>query len=151
MGAAFASGGSARSSRPDFAYGSANPFATAHAAVHVAKTGNGETRTTLHVRGVDAPEGQRFGAHVHQDSCGEDGIDAGGHYQHAGATGSLEAIEVWLDFTVDEGGNGHSSATRPWLLDETSPRSVITHAMPTAPASGLAGARLACIGLDGEH
>jgi Cu-Zn family superoxide dismutase len=151
MGAAFAAGGSARSLGPDFAYGSANPFVTASAAVHVVKTGNGETRVSLHVRGVDAPAGQRFGAHVHQSPCGENGLDAGGHYQHAGATGSLEAIEVWLDFTVIEGGTGHSSATRPWLLDETSPRSVIIHAMPTAPDTGLAGARLACIDLDGEH
>lgn len=151
MGVALASGGSARSSGPDFAYGSPNRFAAATAAVHVVKTGNGAMKVTLHVRGVDAPAGQRFGAHVHQSPCGENPLAAGGHYQHAGATGSLEAIEVWLDFTVNEGGNGHSSATRPWSLDETSPRSVIIHAMPTAPDTGLAGARLACIDLDGEH
>ena len=151
MGAALAAGGSARSSGPDFAYGAANPFAAASAAVHVVKTGNGETTVTLHVHGADAPVGQRFGAHVHQSPCGSDGLDAGGHYQHAGATGPLEAMEVWLDFTVNKGGNGHSTATRPWLLDETSPRSVIIHAMPTVPDTGLAGARLACIDLDGEH
>jgi len=151
IGGAYAAGGSARSSGPDYAYGSANPFAAASAAVHVVKNGNGDTTVTLHVQGADAPAGQRFGAHVHQRPCGENGVDAGGHYQHAGATGSLEAIEVWLDFTINGGGNGHSSATRPWVLDETAPRSVIIHARPTAPATGLAGARLACIDLDGEH
>ncbi len=151
VGAAFAAGGSARSVGPDYAYGSANPFAAASAAVHVVNTGTGETTVTLDVHGADAPAGQRFGAHVHQSPCGASGLDAGAHYQHAGATGSLEAIEVWLDFTVNEGGNGHSSATRPWSLDETSPRSVIIHAMPTAPDTGVAGARLACIDLDGEH
>ncbi len=150
-GIAVAAGGSARSSGPDFAYGAANPFADASAAVHVVKTGNGRMTTTLHLRDVDALAGQRFGAHVHQNACGESGADAGGHYQHAGATGSLEAIEVWLDVTVNEAGNGHSSASRPWSLDETSPRSVIIHALPTAPDTGVAGARLACIDLDGEH
>lgn len=151
VGVAFAAGGSARSSGPDFTYGAANAFANATAAVQVVKTGSGETAVTLHVGGADAPAGQRFGAHVHQSPCGASGLDAGGHYQHAGATGPLEATEVWLDFVVNEAGNGHSSATRPWLLDETSPRSVIIHAMPTAPDTGLAGARLACIDLDGEH
>lgn len=150
-GAALADGGSARSTGPDFAYGSDNPFNDASAAVHVVKTGNGQTRVTLHIRDVDAPDGQRFGAHVHQSPCGANGSDAGGHYQHADATGSLEAIEVWLDFTVNEGGNGHSRAARSWVLDETAPRSVIVHALPTAPDTGLAGARLACIDLDGEH
>jgi len=151
MGVAFAAGGSTRSSGPDFAYGSGNPFAGASVAVHVVKTGNDETRVTLHLGGVDAPAGQRFGAHVHQNPCGANGLDAGGHYQHAGATGSLEATEVWVDFTVNKGGNGHSSATRPWVLDEMGPRSVIIHALPTAPDTGLAGARLACIDLDGDH
>jgi Cu-Zn family superoxide dismutase len=151
VGAAFAGGGSARSSGPDYAYGAANPFAAASAAVHVVKNGNDETTVTLDVHGADAPAGQRFGAHVHQNRCGANALDAGGHHQHPGATGSLESIEVWLDFTVSGNGNGHSSATRPWLLDESSPRSVIIHAMPTAPDTGLAGARLACIDLDGDH
>lgn len=151
MGAALAAGGSARSTGPDYVYGSGNPFAGASAAVHVVKTGAGETTVTLHVRGAEAPDGQRFGAHVHQSPCGASGSDAGGHYQQAGATGSLEAIEVWLDFTVNAGGSGHSKANRPWLLDESTPRSVIIHALPTAPSTGAAGARLACIDLDGRH
>lgn len=33
----------------------------------------------------------------------------------------------------------------------SAPRSVIIPAMPTDPDMGLAGARLACIDLDGEH
>jgi Cu-Zn family superoxide dismutase len=151
VGAAFAGEGSGRSTGPDFTYGSANPFAAATAAVHVVKTGGGETQVTLHVRDADGPTGQRYGAHVHVNPCGGDGSAAGGHYQHAGAGGTLEAREVWLDFTLNDSGNGHSSASRPWSLDEGSPRSVIIHAMPTNPADGAAGARLACIDLDGEH
>jgi Cu-Zn family superoxide dismutase len=87
---------------------------------------------------------------VHQRPCGPLGSDAGGHYQHAGATGSLEDREVWLDVTVNAGGNGHSVAIRPWSLDESTPRSVIVHALPTAPDTGAAGARLACIDFDGR-
>lgn len=148
-GAALAAGSSARSTGPDYAYGSANPFADASAAVHVVHTGAGGTHVTLNVWGVDAPAGQRFGAHVHQSPCGTSGAAAGAHYQHAGAAGSLEEREVWLDVTIDEDGNGRSKATRPWSLDEATPRSVIIHALPTDGA-GAAGPRLACIDLDGQ-
>lgn len=151
MGAALAAGGSSRSTGPDFAYGPDNPFDDASAAVHVVKTGDDQTKVTLALRAVDAPAGQRFGAHVHQQPCGASGLDAGGHYQQAGASGPLEAIEVWLDFAVGPAGNARSGATRPWLLDEAAPRSVIIHAVPTAPGTGLAGPRLACIDLDGER
>lgn len=148
-GAALAAGSSARSTGPDYAYGAENPFADARAAVHVVHTGAGGTHVTLNVWDVDAPAGQRFGAHVHQSPCGASGSAAGGHYQHAGATGSLEAREVWLDVTIDGAGNGRSMATRPWSLDDGAPRSVIVHALPT-DGTGAAGARLACIDLDGS-
>jgi len=51
--------------------------------------------------------------------------------------------------TVNTDGIGHAEATRPWSLDDTTQRSVIIHALPTA-ANGTAGARLACIDLDGH-
>jgi Cu-Zn family superoxide dismutase len=139
----------ARSSGPDAVYGP-NAFDDATARVHIQHEGDGATFVTLHVKGVDAPAGQRFGAHVHQLPCGPSGADAGAHYQHAGAVGSLEQREVWLDVTVNAAGNGHSSARRPWTLDESSPRSVIIHALPTDAGTGAAGARLACIDLDGD-
>jgi superoxide dismutase, Cu-Zn family len=150
VGVAAASGGASRSGGPDYVYG-ANPFADATASVLVVATGNGKTHVTLHLRGVDAPAGQRFGAHVHEHACGSLGSDAGAHYQQAGVTGTLEAREIWLDFTVNRAGNAHAEAVRPWSLDQSAPRSVIVHALPTAPDTGAAGARLACIDLDGEH
>jgi superoxide dismutase, Cu-Zn family len=142
---------SGRSTGPDYVYGVDNPFADASAAVHVVATGAGMGLTTLHVRGVDATTGRTFGAHVHAKACGALGSDAGGHYLHAApAPGSpLEPEEVWLDVTIDEDGNGVAHAKRPWTVDETTPRSVILHANPTAP-DGTAGARLACIDLDGD-
>ena len=148
-GVAVASGGSSRGAGPDYLYG-ASAFTNASAAVHVVNTGDGSTHVTLHITGVDGSAGQTFGAHVHRNPCGPLGSDAGAHYQHAGASGSLEDREVWLDFTVNPAGNAHSEAVRPWLLDESLPRSVIIHALPTAPDTGVAGARLACIDLDGD-
>ncbi len=145
---AFAAGSSSRSNGPDFTYGASNPFASADADVHVVKTSNG-TKVTLQVHGVAADAGKTFGAHVHQNPCGAVGTDAGPHYQQVGAAGSLEDREVWLDFGVNAAGNGHAKATRPWLIDDSTPRSVIIHALPTEP-DGVAGARLACIDLDGD-
>lgn len=148
-GVAFAAGGSARSLGPEYASGAGNPFADASAVVHVVHTGNGRTHVTLHVSGVDAQPGRVFGAHVHQLPCGTSGAEAGPHYAHEGAIGSLEQREVWLDVAIGAAGAGHAEAKRPWPLDESSPRSVIIHADPTNEV-GAAGARLACIDLDGQ-
>lgn len=148
-GIAVAGGNWGRSAGPDYAYGTPNPFADARAIVSVVQTGQGKSHVALSVRGVDAPAGQTFGAHVHQSPCGDVGAAAGGHYQHAGATGSLEEREVWLDVTINPHGNAITHATRPWTVDQSTPRSVIIHAAPTAP-DGTAGARLACIDLDGD-
>ena len=146
-GVVVAAGGSSRSAGPDYRYG-ASAFDRASARVHVVKTGDGKTIVTLHITGVKAPAGQKFGAHVHTSACGATGVLAGPHYLHSGATGSLEQREIWLDFTVNAAGNGHAVAIRPWSLDESVQRSVILHLLPTAP-DGSAGARLACIDLDG--
>lgn len=148
VGGVAAAGGSSLSAGPDYRY-VASAFDDATARVHVVHTGSEATVVTLHVTGIDAPAGQRFGAHVHQLACGSSATASGGHYQHAGASGTLEDIEIWLDVTVNDGGNGHAQATRPWALDESTPRSVVIHALPTNPDTGVAGARLACIDLDG--
>jgi Cu/Zn superoxide dismutase len=142
-------GSAARSAGPEYVYGAGNPFEDASAVVQVVGRGDGSSLVTLHVSGADAVAWRTFGAHVHQSPCGPTGTDAGPHYQHAGATGSVEEREVWLDFTVNPDGNGHAETVRPWTVDETAPRSVIIHADPTT-VSGAAGARLACIDLDGE-
>lgn len=141
----------ARSAGPDYVYGSPHAFSNASATVKVAKSGKGSTKVILKVWGADAPAGQTFGAHVHQLSCGALATDSGGHYAHAaaGTTGTLQSREVWLDFAVKSDGTGKSVAIRPWVLDESTPRSVVIHALPTNPDTGVAGARLACIDLDG--
>jgi Cu/Zn superoxide dismutase len=145
--AGVALGSSSRSSGPEYTYGTTGEFTDATAEVHVVTTGDGGSIITLHVRNADAVAGRTFGAHVHQSPCGTEGSAAGGHYQH-GPSGDLEGREVWLDFTVNGAGNGHAEARRPWAVDQSTPRSVIIHAAPTA-SDGAAGARLACIDLDG--
>jgi Cu/Zn superoxide dismutase len=140
---------SAWSTGPDHTYGTANPFAGARASVHVVANGSGGSTVSLQVKGVDADAGRTFGAHVHRAPCGQDPLAAGGHYQHAGAVGDLEDRELWLDVTVNGGGNGTSVAHRPWAVDQSTLRSVVIHALPTNAADGTAGARLACIDLDG--
>ena len=145
--AGVALGSSSRSSGPEYTYGTTGEFTDATAEVHVVTTGDGGSIITLHVRNADAVAGRTFGAHVHQSPCGTEGSAAGGHYQHA-PSGDLEGREVWLDFTVNGAGNGHAEARRPWTVDQSTPRSVIIHAAPTA-SDGAAGARLACIDLDG--
>ena len=147
VGAGAAPGSSGRSTGPEYTYGTTGEFTGATAEVHVVTTGRGGSMVTLHVRDADAVAGRTFGAHVHRSPCGADGSAAGGHYQHA-PTGDLEGREVWLDVTVNAAGNGHAEARRPWSVDQSSPRSVIIHAAPTA-SDGTAGARLACIDLDG--
>ena len=145
--AGVALGSSSRSTGPEYTYGTTGEFTDATAEVHVVTTGDGGSVITLHVRNADADAGRTFGAHVHQSPCGTEGSAAGGHYQHS-PSGDLEGREVWLDFTVNGAGNGHAEARRPWAVDQSTPRSVIIHAAPTA-SDGAAGARLACIDLDG--
>jgi Cu-Zn family superoxide dismutase len=148
-GAALA--GSIWSTGPDNTYGAANPFADAEARVHVVTDGSGGSTISLQVKGVDADPGRTFGAHVHRATCGDDPLASGGHYQHAGVTGGLEEREVWLDVTVNGSGNGASVTHRSWAIDQSTLRSVVIHALPTSEVDGTAGARLACIDLDGAR
>jgi Cu/Zn superoxide dismutase len=111
----------------------------------------GGTTAVLHVRGVDqAVTGRTFGAHLHDGPCTTDApASAGGHYNADGHAGHTPVVvssktEVWLDFTVDASGAGDSSSAVHFPLTPGT-RSVVVHAAPTDPATGLAGPRLACL------
>ena len=72
-----------------------------------------------------------------------------GHYNadvHAGHVPVVVSTqtEVWLDFTVDATGAGDSSTAVRFPVDAGA-SSVVVHAAPTDPATGLAGPRLACL------
>ena len=111
----------------------------------------GET-ATVRLMVEHLPPGRTFGAHVHTGTCGPDPTTSGGHYQHAGAAGSLAEREVWLDVTSDARGRGVATATVPWSFAPGAAGSVVIHALPTNPTSGAAGARLACTSVAfGDH
>lgn len=117
-------------------------------AVASATVGNGRTVVVLNVKDLDRNEaGRTFGAHVHVGPCvAGDGLAAGGHYKVDGAPVSPDT-EVWLDFTVTNGGTGHAQAVVPFEIAPGAARSIMIHRDSTAP-NGVAGPRLACIPLE---
>jgi Cu/Zn superoxide dismutase len=119
-----------------------------HATAQLVLVGHRDAATAVFVvHGVDqAAQGRTFGAHLHSGPCVRgDGAAAGPHYNHSGVVPPVanDQTEVWLDFTVDEGGNGQSVTQVPWV-PQAGARSVVVHELPTAP-NGTAGARLACL------
>ena len=146
-----ASGRSVSVSGPVTAYAVAdNPLTGVSASVHETVTDSGTTIVTLHLWGFGPEaEGRTFGAHAHINGCGTTGVDAGPHYTHPAPAADLEAREIWLDYTVNDGGNARAKATRDWTIVPTASapagaRSVIFHALATNQ-DGVAGTRLACI------
>ncbi len=116
-------------------------------AVASATVTDGQTVVRLNVKDLSSDlDGTTFGAHVHTGHCVVDaGGAAGPHYNHGG--GVSPTTEVWLDFTVTNGGTGHATAIVPFAIPEGSAHSIVIHALPTAP-DGTAGSRLACLPLD---
>ena len=104
---------------------------------------DGSTTVRLMVNGL--PPGATYGAHVHTKPCGALATDSGGHYQHSTDPAvPLAEREVWLDITPDAQGMAVSSTTVPWEFAPGTAGSVVIHALPTNPTTGVAGARLAC-------
>jgi Cu/Zn superoxide dismutase len=111
----------------------------------VATESGGNTTVTLKVQGLDhADAGTTLGAHVHVGPCiAGDGAAAGPHYNAGG--GVSDETEVWLDFTIQANGTARATTTVPFLIESGDAASVVIHALPTNPFSGLAGPRLACL------
>ena len=158
VGTALAGGGNVRVSGPfSVVYDVPdNPLAGVEAAVHEVVTGSGKTTVTLHLTGFDPQyAGRTFGAHVHVYSC-DTPTGAGGHYGHPDVVVTpgpppvtLEDKEIWLDFTVNNAGNAHAKATRPWTFEPVDgARSVVVHIDPTNPITGAASTRLGCTSVD---
>lgn len=129
----------------DFAPAASGPFDDARAKLTL--VGTDSTQAVFVVHGVDpAVAGRTFGAHLHVGPCvAGNGAAALGHYNHSTATPPVvnDQTEIWLDVTINDGGNGQSTARVDWT-PAAGPRSVVIHANPTA-ADGSAGARLACL------
>jgi len=104
---------------------------------------DGITHVRLMVDGL--PAGRTFGAHVHTSSCGPDPLASGPHYQHSTDPSiPLSDREIWLDVTAGEDGHATAERTVDWVIPAGAAGSVVIHANPTNPTTGLAGARLLC-------
>jgi Cu/Zn superoxide dismutase len=112
----------------------------------LAVVGESQTVVVLNLRGL-TDGGAIHGAHVHTGACvAGEGATAGPHYNAGG--GISASTEVWLDFEVRDSGNGHAVAIVPFGIAAGAARSIVIHAAPTDPATGAAGARLACLPLE---
>ena len=121
------------------------PFEGAAATLRLTMEG-GHSTFVLKVAGIDRlAAGTHYGAHLHSGPCTPgDGAAAGPHYNSASPPVIDEEHEVWLDFEVTGRGSARAVAEVPFEPVHGA-RSVVIHAEETDPASGLAGARLACM------
>ena len=112
--------------------------------------GDGNTYVVFILTGLNpAFAGTTYGAHVHVGPCvpGQ-GSRALGHYNTGTGGEPSPENEVWLDFTVLPGGVGVAYATAPFEIAPGTAQSVVIHADPTQPGTGLAGGRIACLPVD---
>jgi Cu/Zn superoxide dismutase len=109
--------------------------------------GDGNTYFVLVLTGLDPDAaGTTYGAHVHVGPCvAGNGAAALGHYNTGTGGPPSRQNEVWLDFTVRPGGVGVAYATAPFEIEPGTARSVVVHALPTEPGTGIAGGRIACL------
>lgn len=128
----------------DLTPATASPFDRARAKLTL--VGYEGTQAVLVVHGIDpSVAGQTFGAHLHLGPCvAGNGAAALGHYNHSTTPRVVsDQTEIWLDLTVNDGGNARSATRVDWS-PAAGARSIVIHARPTA-ADGTAGDRLACL------
>ncbi|MEB8343692.1 superoxide dismutase family protein [Streptomyces endophyticus] len=107
--------------------------------IQVAQHGT-DSGMTVSMRVEGLVPGHKYGAHVHQKSCGADPEAAGGHYQNVVDPKRVTAEnELWLDFTADADGNGRAQVHKSWGLRPGGAGSIVIHDKP-----GASGDRVAC-------
>lgn len=125
----------------------ANATDGVQARVYAIAPGDGKTQMILVLTGLDpASAGQTYGVHVHVGPCVAGGGSAAlGHYNTGAGSIPSPQNEVWLDFTVRPGGVAVSRTTTPFEIGPGTAQSVVVHANPTQPGTGVAGGRIACL------
>ena len=109
---------------------------------------DGETEVSLKIQGLGRGwAGRQLGAHVHVGPCvARNGGAAGLHFNITGGIAPAnEETEVWLDFVIGRNGTARAEAEVPFVIPPGRAASVVIHADPTAPVTGRAGARIACL------
>lgn len=138
---------------PDMA-GTPNPITTTASAAASAFDDGGKLRLEIAVRGF--PASRPFGSHLHRLAC-DDVMKAGGHYQNMPfPTGGMANDpmyanpdnEAWLDITTDATGSAEREVVVDWIPRAGEARAIIFHDKLTA-TGGVAGAKLACLPIDG--
>ncbi len=128
----------------------AHPTDGGQGQLYAVAPGDGNTYFFLVLTGLDpAAAGETYGAHVHVGPCvAGNGPAALGHYNTGTSGPPSPDNEVWLDFTVLPGGVAVAYATAPFEIAPGTAQSVVVHALPTQPGTGLAGGRIACLPVD---
>ncbi len=127
-----------------------NPTDGARGLLVAVSPGDGSTRFVLVLTGLDpTAAGTTFGAHVHRGPCvAGNAAAAGPHYNTGDGGVPSPENEVWLDFIVRRGGVATSRTVAPFEIGPDRAQSVVIHALPTQPGTGVAGARMACLPVD---
>ncbi|MCX5533807.1 superoxide dismutase family protein [Streptomyces sp. NBC_00006] len=108
--------------------------------IEVSQHGTDSSGMTVSMRVRGLVPGHKYGAHVHQKSCGADPEAAGGHYQNVVDPKRVTAEnELWLDFTADAKGSGSAKVHKSWGLRHGGAGSIVIHDKP-----GASGDRVAC-------
>lgn len=94
---------------------------------------------------ANLPPNRTFGAHAHALTC--DNNQGGGHYENVAGSIDPTNSEIWLDFTTDARGHGEVHVLSPFAVRPGGVQSIVVHTNPTDPATGKAGAKLACANL----
>jgi Cu/Zn superoxide dismutase len=125
----------------------ANATDGAKGQLYAVAPGNQRSYFVFVLTGLDpSAAGTTYGAHVHVGPCvAGNGAAALGHYNTGTGGSPSPQNEVWLDFTVLPGGIGVSRAIVPFEISPGKARSVVIHANPTEPGTGIAGGRIACL------
>lgn len=111
----------------------------------------GVSSTSMSIQVAGLPPNQKYGAHVHMDTCGPTAEDAGPRYQHEPGPSPAASTpdtgnELWIPFVTDSQGQAETSATVNWPIRPGQGHSLIFHAegAPTADESEQPGDRVAC-------
>jgi Cu-Zn family superoxide dismutase len=134
-----------------FGDGGLNPASGIQGTATATRTAAGGTHLVLSVSGL--PANHAFGSHLHKLACSD--MQAGGHYENvpypadSGANDPAYANptnELWFDFTTNASGSATATSDVAWIPKAGGAKAIVVHEHTTTDG-GVAGAKLACVGI----